>query len=230
MVVGFWGLWRLHFGNMVMTGTARRDDDDREGLTRWLNEARRGNKEAFGRLCGTDSWQRWLIGIASSLPPHLRGKVDPEDVLIEALEQAWRDLGGLKDVSTQGFHRWVSGICRHRLVDFVRHHERPRRDVRREETLLSSARDAASGDDHTPSKSAYRHEQLTKIASVLDELPGSYRAVIGYRILEGHTTAETAEMMGKTPANVGVTLHRALTRLRELLAEHRIDSTIFRPL
>ncbi len=92
--------------------TARYRHDGEERLTCWLNEARRGNKEAFGRLCGTDSWQRWLIGIACSLPPNLRSKVDPEDVLTETLEQAWRDIGGLKDVSTQGFHRWIAGISR----------------------------------------------------------------------------------------------------------------------
>ena len=211
-----------------MTGEDQHPNGER--LTRWLNEARRGNKEAFGRLCGTDSWQRWLIGIAGSLPPHLRSKVDPEDVLVETLEQAWQDIGKLKHVTTHGFHRWIAGIARHRVADIIRHHEQPRRDVRQEKPSPSLSRAAALRDDHTPSKSAYRHEQLTKIASVLDELPGSYRAVIGYRILEGYTTAETAEMMGKTPANVRVTLHRALIRLRKLLAEHGIDSTIFRPL
>ncbi len=201
-----------------------------EQLTCWLDEARRGNKEAFEHLCGSDSWHRWLIGIAGSLPAHMRSKVDPQDVLVETLEQAWRDIGKLKDVSTRGLHRWIAGISRHRLADVIRYHEQPRRDVRRERPSLSLSRAVAMRDDHTPSKSAFRHEQLAKIAAVLDELPESYRAAVVHRVLEGYTTAETAEMMGKTPANVRVTLHRALRTLRELLAEHGIDSTIFRPL
>lgn len=212
---------------MISAGTRR---DGGEQLTRWLNEARRGNKEAFRHLYASDSWQRWLIAIACSLPNHLRSKVDPEDVLLETLEQAWRDIGDLKDVSTSGFHRWIASISRHRVADVIRHHEQPRRDVRREEALPSSSRVAAVRDDPTPSKSVARREQVAKIAAVLDELSGPYRAVIVCRVLERYTTKEAAEMMGKSPDSVSVTLHRALTKLRELLEEHGIESTIFRPL
>lgn len=211
-----------------MTAGTQRGDGER--LTRWLNEARRGNKEAFRRLCAPDSWQRWLTAIAVSLPPHLRSRVDPEDVLLETLEQAWRHIGDLKDVSTQGFHRWISSIARHRVADIIRHHQRPRRDVRREDGSPSPSWAGAFRHDHTPSKSVARREQLAKLAALLDELSESYRAVIVYRLLEGYTTREAAETMGKTPDNVRATLHRALTRLRELLERHGIESTIFRPL
>ena len=60
--------------------TGATEPDDRQRLTRWLNEARRGNREAFKHLCDADSWHRWLIAITALLPPQLRPKVDPEDV------------------------------------------------------------------------------------------------------------------------------------------------------
>lgn len=205
-------------------------NDDRQRLTGWLNEARRGDEEAFRHFCTPDLWQRWLIAITASLPPRLRGKVDPEDVLLETLEQAWRDIGKLQDVSTRGFQRWIPGIYRHRVADIIRYWEQPKRDVRREQAFPSSSRATPCRDDHTPSKSVARREQLAKIAAVLDELSESYRVVIVHRVLEGYTTKEVAEMLGKNPDNVRVTLHRALKKLGELLKQHGIDSTIFRPL
>jgi serine/threonine protein kinase len=147
-----------------MTPGPRPDDGKR--LTRWLNEARGGNKEALRHLCASDCWQRWLIGIPGSLPPRLRSKVDPEDVLVETVEQAWQDIGKLKDVSTLGFHRWIAGICRQGVADTIRHHEQPRCDARREKPSPSLSRAAALRDDHTPSKSAVLHEQLAKITDV----------------------------------------------------------------
>ncbi len=203
--------------------------DDRQRLTRWLNEARRGNREAFRHLCGADSWQRWLIAISSLLPPQLRPKVDPEDVLVATLEQAWQGIDDLKEVNTQGFHRWIPGIYRHRVADVIRHYKQPKRDVRREQALPSSSGAAACRDDHSPSKSAARREQSAKIAAVLDELRESHRAVLIYRLLEGYTGKEVADMTGKSPDSVRVTLHRALKKLEDLFGQHGIESTILRP-
>ncbi len=203
--------------------------DDRQRLTRWLNEARRGNGEAFRHLCSADSWQRWLIAITALLPRQLRPKVDPEDVLMETLEQAWRNIYDLKDVTTQGFHRWIPGIYRHRVASVIRHYKQPKRDVSREEALPGSSWGAACRDDHTPSKSAARREQSAKIAAVLDELCESHRAVVIYRYLERYTGKEVAEMMGKSPDSVRVTLCRALKKVKELCGQHGIESTIFRP-
>jgi RNA polymerase sigma factor (sigma-70 family) len=197
-------------------------------LTHWLGQAQRGDREAFNRLCAEDSRQRWLLLIATSLPQYLRSKVDPEDVLQDTLAQAWRDLGQLGDASTQGFHRWIAGVARDRVLDVIRYFQRGKRDIARERATASLSRDAPS-DHHTPSKSAARREQLDKIAAVLDELSGTYRDVIRYRVLEMRTTDETATLMNKKPGNVRMTLQRALVKLRGLLDDRGIKSTLFRP-
>jgi RNA polymerase sigma factor (sigma-70 family) len=151
-------------------------------------------------------------------------------VLQETLEQAWRNLGTLKEVSAAGFHRWLAGIARHRVTDLIRCYRQPRRDVNREELWPSSFRGAAPGNAQTPSKAAARREQWAKIADVLDELNDTYRAVITHRILEGCTTEELAEIVGRDRHAVRVTLYRVLVKLRTLLDERGIKSTIFRPL
>ena len=68
------------------------------------------------------------------------------------------------------------------------------------------------------------------MAALLEELSNAQREVIVLRILDGCTTSEAAELMGTDPHTVSATLYRALTRLRELLDKHGIESTLFRPL
>lgn len=198
-------------------------------VTRWLHQARAGDAEAFRKLCGPESRERWLVAIAWSLPRRLRRKVDPEDILQETLAQAWRDRGSLEDVSSRGFHRWVLGISRHRVADTVRYYDQDKRRRGQEESH-PSADSSAYRSDRTPSKSAARRDQAVKIAEILDGLKDSYREAIRLRFLEGYSPKEMVDMLGKTRENIDTTVHRALKRLGELLKEQAIDSTIFRPL
>ncbi|WP_319405554.1 RNA polymerase sigma factor [uncultured Desulfosarcina sp.] len=55
------------------------------------------------------------------------------------------------------------------------------------------------------------------IRQALLELPEKYRLVIVLRDVEGFTTQETAEILGLTPTNIKVRLHRARLFLREAL-------------
>lgn len=209
--------------------SATQERRDREQLTSWLNEARRGNGQAFRRLYTPESQRRWRLAAESLLPARLRAKVDPDDIVSEALVQAWRDLQNLRDVSTRRFHRWVSSILRHRVDDIVRHHGRAKRDVCRQVELPGSSVVGALGHDRTPSKSVARREQLARIVAALDELDKPHREVILLRILEGYSTREVAERMGDTIDNVAVKLHRALAKFRDLAETRGLESTLFRP-
>lgn len=55
--------------------------------------------------------------------------------------------------------------------------------------------------------------------AVLASLPANYRAVLTYRLLEGASVAETAQLMGLSTANVKVLQHRALKRAAGLHVE-----------
>ncbi|MCB2145658.1 MAG: sigma-70 family RNA polymerase sigma factor [Deltaproteobacteria bacterium] len=55
------------------------------------------------------------------------------------------------------------------------------------------------------------------IRQALLELPEKYRLVIVLRDVEGFTTQETSEILGLTPTNIKVRLHRARLFLREAL-------------
>jgi len=55
------------------------------------------------------------------------------------------------------------------------------------------------------------------IQQALLELPEKYRLVVVLRDVEGFNTQETAEILGLTPANIKVRLHRARLFLRDAL-------------
>ena len=198
-------------------------------LTVWIRKAQAGDQAAFGRLCAPQRLQKWLVAITVSLPAHLRSKCDPADILQEALTQVWNSLSHLHEVNTEHFQRWVLKIAHNAVIDTIRHHHRQKREVDREQALPDWSVTGSSCRAGLPGESLARREQLQKIVEVLDLLPENYRDIIVFRVLEGYSTQEVAQMTGQSPESVSVALHRALSRLRQVVEDRGIASTIFRP-
>ncbi|MCK4659191.1 MAG: sigma-70 family RNA polymerase sigma factor [Phycisphaerae bacterium] len=211
-----------------MSGIAQPSDGGQVGGL--LDRARRGNQGAFAELCSDASRSRWLLAITGTLPSYLRCKVDAEDVLQDVLSSAWRSIENVEGENAEDFHRWVSGILRNKVTDTIRFYGRRKREAFREEGHHTSPESKAYCHRNTPSKSAFRHEQIAKIAEVLDLLKEPYRQVIVHRVLEGCSTREVAEIMGKETEHVNILLYRALRKLKGILQERGIESTLFRPL
>lgn len=64
------------------------------------------------------------------------------------------------------------------------------------------------------------NELLEQINQAVFSLPQKYRMVIVLRDIEGFSTAETAQILGVSPANVKVRLHRARLFLRDRLKRY----------
>ncbi len=58
------------------------------------------------------------------------------------------------------------------------------------------------------------------IQQAILDLPEKYRLIMVLRDMEGFTTAETAEMLNITPANVKIRLHRGRLYLRDKLKDY----------
>jgi RNA polymerase sigma-70 factor, ECF subfamily len=58
---------------------------------------------------------------------------------------------------------------------------------------------------------------------LLAELPELQREVLVSRVALGYSADETARMIGSTPGAVRVTQHRAMVKLRALLAKRLAD-------
>ncbi|HLU58308.1 MAG TPA: RNA polymerase sigma factor ShbA [Pseudonocardia sp.] len=72
--------------------------------------------------------------------------------------------------------------------------------------------------DHGPEQAALRGGLVAELRTLLDELPEQHREILVLRIALGMSAVETATAIGSTSGAVRVAQHRALNRLRELIA------------
>lgn len=82
---------------------------------------------------------------------------------------------------------------------------------------LDFAPDELVCDEAGPESRAERSDLASRTARALAELPDDARDVVVLRDVQGLSTKETAQVLGLTEGAVKVRLHRAHTRLRELV-------------
>ena len=178
------------FGSIMMPTPDNRTDD-----VELVSAARRGDREAFGRLY--ERFARMVHGILLARVP--RG--DAEDLVHDVFLTALGQLQTLREDAA--FPGWLAMIARNRAID---HHRRAKETV-------ELPRDLAS-------RSAPEMEALAVLA-VIRTLPEAYRETLILRLVEGMTGDEIAARAGLTPASVRVNLHRGMKQLREKLGKEK---------
>jgi RNA polymerase sigma-70 factor (ECF subfamily) len=166
--------------------------------------------------------------IATRLDRRLAARVDPSDVVQEALADADHKLDGYLRVRPLPFYPWLRQLAWERLIKIHRRHLRARRrSVGREEpgvlalpdeSALELARcliDLHSG----PGEHLLREEKRGRVRAALDRLPANDREVLVLRYLEQLRHADIAAVLGITEGAVKVRHVRALERLRGLLEQ-----------
>ncbi|WP_380167211.1 RNA polymerase sigma factor ShbA [Jannaschia sp. R86511] len=76
----------------------------------------------------------------------------------------------------------------------------------------------------SPEQTAVVLSEADRVTRLMERLPGQQREVLVLRVAVGMSTEETAAALGTTTGSVRVIQHRALTRLRAMLAEDGTDS------
>lgn len=153
---------------------------------------------------------------------------DARDVVQDALLSVMRGIEGFRERArlSTWLHRIVVNAALMKLRTRQRHPEESIEDL--------LPRFLEDGHQETPASPwredipdlLDRQEIRELVRGRIRELPENYRAVLLLRDVEGHDTQETAELLGITPNNVKVRLHRARQALRTLLDRHfREDAT-----
>jgi RNA polymerase sigma-70 factor (ECF subfamily) len=171
-----------------------------------------GDRDALAPLMGRH--YRRLYRIALS---YLRQPDDALDVVQEAFVKAFQSASRWDGSAEAG--PWLARITVNLSID------RWRRNRRRAQTftpLAESDRAVSLADlGPSPDRRLQGREAGDRVAAALRELPERQRAVVVLRHYQDMSLAEIAETLGMSLGTVKSSLHRALGRMRTVLAGGR---------
>ena len=181
-----------------------------------LEKAQSGDREALSRAF--EKYQRRLaVLVHFKLGERTRSFAEVDDIVQETLLRAFRDIEHFSYQAPGSFLRWLSVIADHAIVGRVSYHGRERRAG--EEIPFRSESNPAGpepADTKTPSRLLAQQEAVERLLARLSALPEDYRKVILMAKIEGLSTAEIAQQMGKSREAVALLVYRAVKRFRAL--------------
>jgi RNA polymerase sigma-70 factor (ECF subfamily) len=166
--------------------------------------------------------------VAVYLDRRLTARVDPSDVVQEALADAAGRLAAFLRERPLPFYPWLRQFAWQRLLQLHRHHiGAQRRSVDREVPLDIALPDQSAdalaerliASGTSPSRRMIRDEQRWRVQDALARLAPRDRELLVMRHLEEMSALEIAAILSISAGAVRVRLLRALTRLRSLLIE-----------
>jgi RNA polymerase sigma-70 factor (ECF subfamily) len=165
--------------------------------------------------------------VAARLDRRLAPRVDPSDVVQEALADAARRMDEFLRTRPLSFSGWLRQIAVERLIDTHRRHvlsqrrsiTRERRDLGLSDHSAIALSQMLVADDTSPSNRLMRQERYARLMASLAALSSRDREVLVMRHLEQLETAEIADALGISEGGVESRLLRALLRLRGQMEE-----------
>jgi RNA polymerase sigma-70 factor (ECF subfamily) len=163
--------------------------------------------------------------VAVHLDRRLSARVDPSDVVQEALANAASHLDEYLRDRPLPFYPWLRQFAWERLCKLHRRHiHAQRRSINREEPDMPLPNESVRQLAHrllaggtSPSRRLSRQEQREQVHAALAELAPQDREILVMRHLEQMETAEIAAALGISEGAVRNRHFRALMRLRTLL-------------
>lgn len=169
-----------------------------------------------------DRFRSYLVLLARwHWNPRLQGKLDPSDVVQQALVQAWQGRSGYRGETDAELRGWLRQILARCLADQARHFALQKRDLAKDRSLDALVADSSARlegwlDDQqsSPQERAERNEHLVQLAQALAELPEAQQEAVTLFHLHGLSVAEIGTQMGRSPSAVAGLLKRGLQALR----------------
>jgi RNA polymerase sigma-70 factor (ECF subfamily) len=193
-----------------------------------LRRTSAGDGQARGALLQRHR-KRLVRMVRLRMDPRLAARLDPSDVVQDALAEADRRLDDYVSERPLPFYPWLRQFAWDRLVEQHRRHVfAGRRTVQREEAEPfglpnSSALELA---DHlldqgaTPIDAMLREESRRRVRQAVAQLGEPDREVLALRYLEQQSAREVAAVLGISEAAAKKRALRALQRLKAILKDN----------
>lgn len=178
---------------------------DAHGERPLVDAARAGDEAALAELYNLYFPRVYRYILARTGNPY-----DAED-LAEEVFLRMLDAIGRFEWREAPFSAWVFRIAHNAVIS-----QRRRDGARGRSTSLSEALPVGS---MGPEEMVENRLALNDIMRAAQSLPEAQRQVISFRFAAGLSVAETARAMGKGEGNVKVIQHKAIAKLREMLAQ-----------
>ncbi|MGP0062180.1 MAG: sigma-70 family RNA polymerase sigma factor [Isosphaeraceae bacterium] len=166
--------------------------------------------------------------VALRIDRRMAARVDPSDVVQEALADAAQSLSDYLKTRQLPFYPWLRQFAWERLLQLHRHHlQAQRRSVSREQLRIGDVADESAAilaerlanSGSSPSARLLAAELRDRVRAALETLEPRDREVLVLRYLEQLTSKEIAAVLGISEAAVKTRHRRALERLRRILDE-----------
>lgn len=193
------------------------DSTTTDGL---LARVQRGDREAVDRLM--QQHRRYLRRLVDvRMEPTLRQRVDPSDVVQEALLTASQRMDDFLRRRPSSFRLWLRSTTLERLIDVRRRHQALKRDLQRDHAIsdassMALAKALAIG---RPSEQLLRREELERVRRAMFRLSQDDCEILTLRHAEELTNAEVADLLEIDPKTASKRYGRALRRLSNELTK-----------
>lgn len=195
-----------------MSNPEERNFESRENLAAFI-EAHRAQLMAY---------------IQRNLGPELRRRLEPEDILQEVTVSAVSNMEPFNQPGRVPF-KLLCQMSEQKIIDAHRFHFAGKRDADKLRGLEGGAVgdgsvgkgliDWLSASITSPSKAFSRSEREHRLAQAISELTDVQRQALHLRHVQGMSTREVAEVLGKSDGAVRVLLSRTIAELQERLLE-----------
>jgi RNA polymerase sigma-70 factor (ECF subfamily) len=197
-----------------------------DSIATLIEDARGGDGEPLGHLL--QLYRNYLTVLATTqLDRRLRRRMNPSDLVQEAMLAAHRDFGQFRGGSERELLGWLRQIlinCLHHAIET--HLKAKMRDIRCEVSIeqVSASLDRSVVNfgqilaDPRPSPSAIsrQRERSVAFADQLAQLRPDYRDVLILRNLQGLSFDEIADRMDRKAGAVRMLWLRAIDKLRQI--------------
>lgn len=157
-------------------------------------------------------FQTYHLGVNRYLT-RMVGRQEAEDLTQEVFVKIGKSLDNFRGESS--LSTWIYRIATNAVYD----HQRRLISRREEIGLLPNKERLAEKGMEIPSieQQVISREMNDCIRNLVDELPNNYRTVLVLSEMEGFKNSEIAEITGLSLDNVKIRLHRARTKLKEIM-------------